>query len=95
MLGGSGWFGFVAPVGTPAAVVRRFNEDVNHSPESTDVIQRLRKSYAFAEGGYPDDFGKFLADECARGMKSVQCCEIDVANKNEGFFVESRRKAQQ
>jgi tripartite-type tricarboxylate transporter receptor subunit TctC len=72
VLGGSGWFGFVAPVGTPAAIVRRFNEEMNTALKSPDVIERLRKAYAFAEGGSPEDFTKFLADEGSRWTKLVK-----------------------
>jgi tripartite-type tricarboxylate transporter receptor subunit TctC len=72
VLGGSGWFGFVAPAGTPAAIVRRFNEEINTALKSPDVIERLRKAYAFAEGGSPEDFTKFLADEGLRWTKLVK-----------------------
>lgn len=72
VLGGSGWFGFVAPAGTPAAIVRRFNEEMNTALKSPDVIERLRKAYAFAEGGSPEDFTKFLADEGMRWAKLVK-----------------------
>jgi tripartite-type tricarboxylate transporter receptor subunit TctC len=64
--GGSGWFGFVAPAGTPPAIVRRFNEEMNIALKSPEVIERLRKAYAFAEGGTPEAFTKFLNDEGSR-----------------------------
>ena len=72
VLGGSGWFGIVAPAGTPAPVVRRFNEEINKALKSPDVIERLQKAYAFAEGGSAEDFSKFLADEGARWTKLVR-----------------------
>ncbi len=76
VLGGSGWFGIVAPAGTPAAVVRRFNEEINTALKSPDVIERLRKAYAFAEGGSPEDFSKFLNDEGTRWTKLVKDANI-------------------
>jgi tripartite-type tricarboxylate transporter receptor subunit TctC len=76
VLGGSGWFGFVAPLGTPPAIVRRFNEEINTALKSPDVIERLRKAYAFAEGGSPEDFTKFLSDEGARWTKLVKDANI-------------------
>lgn len=72
VLGGSGWFGFVAPAGTPPAIVKRFNEEINHALKSPEVIERLRKAYAFAEGGTPEEFTKFLNDEGARWTKLVK-----------------------
>jgi len=76
VLGGSGWFGFVAPAGTPAAVVRRVNEEINKALKSPDVIERLQKAYAFAEGGTPEEFTKFLNDEGARWTKLVKGANI-------------------
>ena len=76
VLGGSGWFGFVAPAGTPAAVVRRFNEEVNKALMAPEVIERLQKAYAFAESGTPEDFTKFLGAEGARWTKLVKDANI-------------------
>ena len=72
VVGGSGWFGFVAPAGTPPAIVRRFNEEINKALKAPDVIDRLQKAYAFAEGGTPEEFTKFLSDEGARWTKLVK-----------------------
>jgi tripartite-type tricarboxylate transporter receptor subunit TctC len=76
VLGGSGWFGIVAPVGTPPAIVRRFNEEINTALKSPDVIERLRKAYAFADGGPPEAFTSFLADEGTRWTKLVKDASI-------------------
>jgi tripartite-type tricarboxylate transporter receptor subunit TctC len=76
LVGASGWFGIVAPVGTPSAVVNRFNEEINKALKSPEVIERLRKSYAFPEGGTPESFTKFLADEGVRWTKLVQEANI-------------------
>jgi tripartite-type tricarboxylate transporter receptor subunit TctC len=76
VLGGSGWFGFVAPLGTPPEIVKRFNDEMNTALKSPDVIERLRKSYAFAEGGTPDAFRRFLNDEGARWTKLVKDANI-------------------
>ncbi len=76
VVGGSGWFGFVAPAGTPPAIVRRFNEEINKALKAPDVIDRLQKAYAFAEGGIPEEFTKFLNDEGARWTKLVKDANI-------------------
>ena len=76
VLGGSGWFGFVAPVGTPPAIVARFNEEMNKALRSPEVIERLQKAYAFAEGGTPEEFSKFLNDEGIRWAKLVKDANI-------------------
>ena len=76
VLGGSGWFGIVAPLGTPPAIVRRFNEEINTALKSPEVIERLRKAYAFPEGGSPEEFSKFLNDEGTRWTKLVKDAKI-------------------
>lgn len=76
VLGGSGWFGFVAPVGTPPAIVKRFNDEINTALKSPEVIERLRKACAFAEGGTPEEFSKFLNDEGTRWTKLVKDANI-------------------
>lgn len=78
VLGGSGWFGIVAPAGTPAAIVRRFNEELNNAVKSPDVIERLKKAYAFPESGTPEDFTKFLSDEGVRWTKLVKDANIKI-----------------
>jgi tripartite-type tricarboxylate transporter receptor subunit TctC len=70
--GGSGWFGIVAPAGTPPAIVKRFNDEINNALKSPEVIERLRKAYAFPEGGSPEEFSKFLNDEGARWTKLIK-----------------------
>ena len=76
VLGGSGWFGVVAPVGTPTAVVRRFNDEINKALKAPEVIERLQKAYAFADGGTPEEFTKFLNDEGTRWTKLVKDANI-------------------
>jgi tripartite-type tricarboxylate transporter receptor subunit TctC len=76
VIGGSGWFGIVAPAGTPAAIVSRFNEEMNKAVKSPDVIERFKKAYAFPESGTPEEFTKFLADEGSRWGKLVKEANI-------------------
>ena len=76
VVGGSGWFGIVAPAGTPAVVVRRFNEEINTALKAPDVVDRLRRAYAFAEGGSAEEFTRFLADEGTRWAKLIKDANI-------------------
>lgn len=76
VIGGSGWFGIVAPLGTPASVVNRFNREINAALKSPEVIERLRRAFAFPEGGTPEEFTKFLAEEGARWSKLVKDANI-------------------
>lgn len=72
VVGGSGWFGIVAPAGTPAGAVRRFNEELNTAAKAPEVVDRLRRAYAFPASGSPEEFTKFLGDEGARWSKLIK-----------------------
>ena len=76
VVGGSGWFGLVAPAGTPQSVVNRLNQELNAALKSPEVIERMRRAYAFAEGGSPEEFTRFLADEGTRWAKLVKDANI-------------------
>lgn len=76
VVGASGYFGMLAPAGTPAAVVRRFNEELNAAVKAPEVIDRLRKAYAFPASGSPEEFSRFLADEGARWTKLIKEANI-------------------
>jgi tripartite-type tricarboxylate transporter receptor subunit TctC len=53
-------------------VVRRFNEEMNAAVKAPEVVDRLRKAYAFPESTTPEAFTKFLADEGARWTKLIK-----------------------
>jgi len=72
VVGGSGWFGIVAPAGTPAGILRRFNEELNLAVKAPEVVDRLRRAYAFPASGSPEEFTRFLSDEGARWSKLIK-----------------------
>ncbi|SEB06569.1 tripartite tricarboxylate transporter substrate binding protein [Variovorax sp. YR216] len=62
----TGWFGVLAPAGTPAAVVARLNKEINavlSDPETKDKLQNIGVE---AAPGSPADFGKLIASETQR-----------------------------
>jgi tripartite-type tricarboxylate transporter receptor subunit TctC len=68
-----GWFALVAPAGTPEAIVRKVNADVNAVLASAEVQQRLLDLGAINEGpGTPQDLAQFLREERARWAKLVK-----------------------
>jgi tripartite-type tricarboxylate transporter receptor subunit TctC len=62
-----GWFGVVAPTGTPAAVVARLNKEINTLLADPDTAQRILTMGPIAEPmGSPEPFGAFLGREHER-----------------------------
>lgn len=68
-----GWFALVAPTGTPEAIVRKVNADVNAVLARPDVLKRLLELGAINEGpGTPEQLAQFLKDERVRWAKLVK-----------------------
>ena len=68
-----GWYGVVAPTGTPRDVVERLNADIAAALAHPDVLKTLS---AFgldpAEPNSPEAFGEFLRSEITRWAKVVK-----------------------
>ena len=68
-----GWFALVAPTGTPEAIVRKVNADVNAVLARPDTLKRLLELGAINEGpGTPEQLAQFLKDERVRWAKLVK-----------------------
>lgn len=70
------WYGVVAPAGTPAAVVRRLNEEINKALASADIKERLNTEGAQALAGTPAAFGQLIGRERKRWADVVKTAGI-------------------
>jgi tripartite-type tricarboxylate transporter receptor subunit TctC len=62
-----GWFGLVAPTGTPSTVVTRVNAELNKILAEREVTEQILTIGPIVEGGAtPEQFGKFLREEHRR-----------------------------
>lgn len=66
------WFGFFATGGTPAAVVRQMNADINELLRSPDVIEKFNAAGAEPFATTPAQFGAMLKDDIAKWSKVVK-----------------------
>jgi tripartite-type tricarboxylate transporter receptor subunit TctC len=62
----NGWYGIVAPAGTPPAILRRLNSEVRRAMGSSELRARLDAEGAIPAGGTPEEFGAFIASEILR-----------------------------
>jgi tripartite-type tricarboxylate transporter receptor subunit TctC len=62
----TGWFGILAPAGTPPEVVARLNKDVNAALAMPDVKERLQALGVEPAHGSPAEFGQLIASETKR-----------------------------
>ena len=55
-----GWFGLLAPAGTPRDIVERLNSELNQALKQPDVLERFANLGAIAVGGSSADFERFI-----------------------------------
>jgi tripartite-type tricarboxylate transporter receptor subunit TctC len=60
------WYGLVAPVGTPLAIVRRLNGELDKVLAMPEIREALAKQGADAAGGSPEQFAAFMRAEYVR-----------------------------
>jgi len=58
-----GWFGWLAPAGTPAAIVNRLNAEIVKALKTADVRERLLSQSTEPVGNTPKEFAAFVKSE--------------------------------
>jgi len=59
----SQWYGILAPAGTPAAIVKRLQEESLKALKSTSVTERFATDSAVGGGGPSTEFAAFISRE--------------------------------
>jgi tripartite-type tricarboxylate transporter receptor subunit TctC len=68
-----GWNGFVAPRGTPAAIVEKLNSTLQRGLDDPELRQRLATSgYEPGARNSPDDFAAFIRSDTAKWVALVE-----------------------
>lgn len=67
-----GWFGYIAPAGTPPAIVRRLNEEVNRAMQQPEVNAKLVGAGLYVANESPEFYAKFIQTEFAKYGKIVR-----------------------
>ncbi len=71
-----GWYGIVAPKGTPAEVVSKLNTEINAALADPAMKKRLGDLGCAVAGGSPADFEQFIAAETEKWAKVVKFAGI-------------------
>ena len=66
------WYGLLAPAGTPAAVIKRLNAEVNRALGMPDVSGRLAAEGGEVLGGSPERFASLLKADHAKWGRIVK-----------------------
>jgi tripartite-type tricarboxylate transporter receptor subunit TctC len=67
-----GWFGLMAPAGTPRAVIQKVHEDTTKALQSADIRTRLEQLGMTPYHKNPDEFAKAIKSESAHWAKIVR-----------------------
>ncbi|MBP7567223.1 MAG: tripartite tricarboxylate transporter substrate binding protein [Burkholderiaceae bacterium] len=73
-----GWFGVLAPAGTPAAVVERLNRELNAALQQPELRERLSGLGLESGGGTPADFQKLITSDTQRYGEAIRRMGIKV-----------------
>jgi tripartite-type tricarboxylate transporter receptor subunit TctC len=68
----STWHGWLAPAGTPPAILNRLNAELVKSARAPDVVARLAPDGGEAVGSTPEEFAQHIATEIARWRRVVR-----------------------
>ena len=68
----TGWYGWVAPAGTPAGIVNLLSTELARAVRSPDIAKTLAEDGADPVGSTPAQFQKLIADEVPRWLKIVK-----------------------
>ncbi len=62
----NGWFGMVAPAGTPREAISLLNAEITRTLRLPDVAERLTGDGAVAVGNTPEEFAAYIKSEMAK-----------------------------
>ena len=72
------YYGWVAPAGTPAAILSKLNAELVRAVRSPDVAGKVRETGTEVVGSSPEQFAKLIATEVPRWHKVVKDLNIRV-----------------
>jgi len=61
-----GWFGYIAPAGTPREIIARLNEEINRAMKSPDVAEKMVAAGLIIVTESPEFFGDVLRSDYAK-----------------------------
>src|SRR5262245_53920441 len=70
------WVGFLAPAGTPRAIIAKLNAAMNLALKQADVIDKFKLQGLTAVGSSPEDLQRLITEEYARNEKILPALGI-------------------
>ena len=73
-----GWFGLMAPAGTPAGVIDKVYRDTAKALEGADLRKRFDDIGMAPVGNAPADFDKAIREESGRWVKVIRARKLEI-----------------
>lgn len=73
---GYGWYGMLAPAGTPASIVARLNAEINAAAADADVRRKAEAAGLQLRGSTSEDFSAFIASETRKWAQIIKTVNI-------------------
>jgi tripartite-type tricarboxylate transporter receptor subunit TctC len=70
------WYGFVAPAGTPRAIIDRLSRETTAAVKSPDISAKLTAEANIVVGSTPEEFSTYIKEEGARIGKVIRTAGI-------------------
>lgn len=71
-----GWYGLLAPAGTPKEIVNKLNQALDQALREKDVLDKLTAAGFQVEGGKPERLGQLMRSESAKWGQVVRDANI-------------------
>ncbi len=75
---GYGWYGMLAPAGTPPGIVARMNAELNAAVADPDIRQKAQAAGLQLRGGRPEEFSTFMEAETRKWARIIEVANITV-----------------
>ena len=72
----TGWYGVLAPAGTPQPIVKKLRDEVAKAVAAPDLVEKLAAQGMEPRGTQPGDFAKYMQSELASYQKIVRDADI-------------------
>ncbi|HSQ03173.1 MAG TPA: tripartite tricarboxylate transporter substrate-binding protein, partial [Burkholderiales bacterium] len=72
----SAWFGMVAPVRTPKAIIDRLNAETMKALKAPQAAKRLEELGVMVSMNTPEEFGRFMQEEAVKWAKVAKLANI-------------------
>ena len=73
----AGWYGLLAPAGTPAAIIAKLNREVVRILHTPEVRERLAGDGSEPVGGTPEELAAHIKSEIAKWQRVIQAANIE------------------